>query len=74
MVNTVRGQIQPFLEHIRKETGGQLPPGIELLKGFIEHMAKRNVSFRNIHPDAIKTRWVGMYHIYDMVRKQAGKY
>ena len=66
----VKDNLLAFLEIIKKENNGEYPPTKEILVQYVSFLAKKLKKWKGIREEALSTRWAGVYHIYDIIRKK----
>ena len=67
----VKRNLQKFKDQCQKDSEGQYPASIELLRQFIAFMGKNHKRFREIPDESISTtKYKGMIQIYELVRKK----
>ena len=66
----VRDNLTAFLETVKKENNGNYPNTKTMLIDYVATLAKKSKKWKGIDQDALSTRYSGVYHMYDMIRKK----
>ena len=66
----MRKHLTAFLDDVKKEHGKELPDTLDLLHEYIPFLATKDTHFDNIKQPAIRTTFIGIRQIYDMIDKR----
>ena len=66
----VKDNLPAFLEKVKKDNNGEYPPTKEILLLYVSYLGKKLKKWKGIREEALSTRWTGVYHIYDIIRKK----
>ena len=66
----MRDNLSAFLEKVKKDNKGNYPQTKTLLTDYVASLAKKSKKWKGIDKDALSTRYSGVYHIYELIRKK----
>ena len=69
-LSQARDNLPAFLEKVKKDNNGEYPPTKEILLQYVVYLGKKHKKWKGIRQETLSTRWAGVYHVYDMIRKR----